>query len=42
VMLFYGRWFDLHWYGAIFISLSLIPALGTALWWWVGRATRLA
>ena len=42
VMLFYGRWFDLHWYGAIFISLSLIPALGTLLWWWVGRAARLA
>ena len=33
----YGRWFDVHWYAAIFISLSVIPILGTALWWWIGR-----
>jgi hypothetical protein len=34
----YGRWFDLQWYAATFVSLSLIPILGTALWWWIGRA----
>jgi MFS transporter, ACS family, hexuronate transporter len=34
----YGLWFDLRWYAATFISLSLIPFLGTALWWWIGRA----
>ncbi|MGD0955260.1 MAG: MFS transporter [Candidatus Acidiferrales bacterium] len=33
----YGRWFDYHWYGATFVSLSLIPILGTTLWWWIGR-----
>jgi len=33
----YGRWFDHQWYAATFISLSLIPALGTTLWWWIGR-----
>jgi ACS family hexuronate transporter-like MFS transporter len=33
----YGRWFDLKWYTAIFVSLSVIPILGTALWWWIGR-----
>jgi MFS family permease len=33
----YGRWFDHHWYGATFVSLSLIPILGTTLWWWIGR-----
>jgi MFS transporter, ACS family, aldohexuronate transporter len=32
VMLVYGRWFDLKWYGATFVSLTLIPLLGTALW----------
>ncbi|HUA01031.1 MAG TPA: MFS transporter [Candidatus Aquilonibacter sp.] len=36
----YGRFFDRHWYAATFISLSLIPALGTALWWWIGRAAK--
>jgi ACS family hexuronate transporter-like MFS transporter len=34
----YGRWFDLQWYAAAFVSLSLVPILGTALWWWIGRA----
>jgi len=33
----YGRWFDMHWYGPTFISLSAIPILGTALWYWIGR-----
>lgn len=33
----YGRWFDHQSYGRTFISLSLIPLLGTALWWWIGR-----
>jgi len=33
----YGRWFDYRWYGATFVSLSLIPILGTTLWWWTGR-----
>lgn len=35
--LVYGRWFAHQWYGLTFISLSLIPILGTALWWWIGR-----
>jgi len=30
--LVYGRWIDSRHYGAIFLSMSLIPALGTALW----------
>jgi hypothetical protein len=33
----YGRWFDQQWYTAIFVSLSVIPIFGTALWWWIGR-----
>ena len=33
----YGPLFDRHLYTAIFISLSLVPMLGTALWWWIGR-----
>jgi len=38
----YGRFFDHRDYAATFISLSLIPALGTALWWWIGRAAKAA
>ncbi len=38
LLLIYGPFFDHKWYAATFISLSLIPALGTALWWWIGRA----
>jgi MFS transporter, ACS family, hexuronate transporter len=37
LLLIYGRWFDLHWYALTFVSLSLTPILGTALWWWIGR-----
>jgi MFS transporter, ACS family, hexuronate transporter len=37
LLLIYGRWFDLHWYALTFVSLSLAPILGTALWWWIGR-----
>ena len=33
----YGRWFDHQWYALSFIGLSLIPLLGTTLWWWMGR-----
>ena len=34
----YGRWFDREMYTAIFVSLSLVPILGTSLWWWIGRS----
>ena len=33
----YGRWFDRGMYSAIFVSLSLVPILGTSLWYWIGR-----
>ncbi|HEX4003497.1 MAG TPA: MFS transporter [Candidatus Acidoferrales bacterium] len=36
----YGRCFDHHWYAGAFISLSVIPAVGTVLWWWIGRSIR--
>ena len=36
----YGRFFDHQQYAATFISLSLIPAFGTALWWWIGRTAK--
>jgi MFS transporter, ACS family, hexuronate transporter len=38
LMKIYGPLFDRHLYAAIFISLSVIPILGTALWWWIGRS----
>lgn len=34
----YGRFFDHQHYAAAFISLSLLPALGTLLWWLIGRS----
>jgi MFS transporter, ACS family, hexuronate transporter len=37
LMKIYGPLFDRHLYSAIFVSLSVIPILGTALWWWIGR-----
>jgi predicted MFS family arabinose efflux permease len=39
-MKIYGPWFDRHMYSEIFIVLSMIPILGTALWWWIGRNQR--
>lgn len=33
----YGRWFDHQYYAVSFIGLSLIPVVGTTLWWWIGR-----
>ncbi len=33
----YGRWFNHQRYGAIFLSMSLLPVLGTALWMWLNR-----
>jgi MFS transporter, ACS family, hexuronate transporter len=33
----YGRWFNHQWYGAVFVSMSLLPVLGTALWMWLNR-----
>jgi len=40
--LVYGHWFAHQWYGRTFVSLSLVPGIGTALWWWISRtnATR--
>ena len=34
----YGRWFDLHWYTATFVSMSILPVVGTLLWLWLTRA----
>ncbi|HEY6344070.1 MAG TPA: MFS transporter [Bryobacteraceae bacterium] len=36
----YGRWVDQRRFAAIFISMSLLPALGTALWIALGGASR--
>ena len=37
----YGAWFDRHWYAATFISMSLLPLVGTLLWLWLSRPWRL-
>ena len=28
----YGRWFDMHRYSAAFISMTVVPLIGLALW----------
>jgi ACS family hexuronate transporter-like MFS transporter len=28
----YGRWVDLRWFSTIFVTMSLLPIVGTALW----------
>ncbi len=33
----YGRLVDLQWYGLIFLSMSVLPLIGTALWFWLTR-----
>jgi ACS family hexuronate transporter-like MFS transporter len=33
----YGAWFDRHWYAATFISMSLLPLVGTLLWLWLSK-----
>jgi ACS family hexuronate transporter-like MFS transporter len=33
----YGAWFDRQWYTATFISMSLLPLVGTLLWLWFSK-----
>jgi ACS family hexuronate transporter-like MFS transporter len=33
----YGRWFDRGWYTATFVSMSLLPVIGTLLWLWLSK-----
>lgn len=35
----YGAWFDRQWYAATFISMSLLPVVGTLLWLWLTRSS---
>ncbi len=37
VLPIYGRWVDLQWFGVIFLTMSLLPVVGTALWFWLSR-----
>jgi MFS transporter, ACS family, hexuronate transporter len=37
----WGRWFDANWHGAVFVSASLLPILGTLLWFWLSRPDAL-
>jgi hypothetical protein len=32
--------FDRHQYAAVFVSLSLVPILGTAAWYWISVPPR--
>jgi MFS transporter, ACS family, hexuronate transporter len=36
LLLAYGPLFDRQMYSTVFVSLSLVPIVGTALWWWIG------
>jgi ACS family hexuronate transporter-like MFS transporter len=33
----YGRWFDQGWYTWCFVSMALLPALGTLAWLWLSK-----
>ncbi len=33
----YGAWFDRRWYTATFLSMSLLPLVGTLLWLWLSK-----
>lgn len=37
----WGHWFDLKWYGGVFVSAALFPILGTLLWFWLSRPDAL-
>jgi len=37
----YGRWVDAGWFGTIFVTMSLLPVVGTALWFWVSNKEEL-
>jgi MFS transporter, ACS family, hexuronate transporter len=38
LLIIYGWCLNHHWYSAVFISVSVIPILGTGLWWLIGRS----
>jgi MFS transporter, ACS family, hexuronate transporter len=40
VLPIYGRWFDLHWYGAAFLSMTAVPLIGLALWLMMAPAAK--
>ena len=37
VLRVYGQWVDLRRFGTIFVTMSLLPILGTALWFLLSR-----
>jgi MFS transporter, ACS family, hexuronate transporter len=37
----YGRWVDLKWFGLIFVTMSLLPIVGTTLWFWLSGKQEL-
>ena len=41
VLPIYGRMVDLGWFPTIFISMSLLPIAGTALWFWLSAKKEL-
>jgi MFS family permease len=38
----YGRWIDLQWYGLIFVSMALLPVIGTVIWMGLSKPWRMA
>jgi ACS family hexuronate transporter-like MFS transporter len=33
----YGRWFDRGWHTWCFVSMAILPAVGTLAWWWLSK-----
>jgi len=41
VLPIYGRWVDMRWFGTIFVTMSLLPIVGTLLWFGLSRKREL-
>jgi ACS family hexuronate transporter-like MFS transporter len=37
----YGYWVDWRWFGTMFVTMSLLPIVGTVLWFWLSRKDEL-
>jgi hypothetical protein len=41
VLPIYGRWVDLRWFDTMWVTMSLLPIVGTALWFSLSRRDEL-
>src|SRR5262245_54697778 len=41
VLPIYGRLVDMQWFETIFVTMSVLPIIGTALWFWLSNKPEL-